>query len=102
MTEIATKGTLGTIEKEEGAIGEYISRKEQRNIPYTCTGNLLYTQHCGGKCCYCFWHPRFLPVSRVESCTKENAEEVGMESSVFQVFSVAYVDSINLDIAEKV
>ena len=46
--------------------------------------------------------PRFLPVSRVESCTKENAEEVGMESSVFQVFSVAYVDSINLDIAEKV
>ena len=98
----ATKGTLGTIEKEEGTIGEYVSQKEQTNIPYTCTDNLLYTRHCGGKCCYLFWHLCSLPISRVESCTKENAEEVGMEQSFFQVFSVAYVDSINLDIAEKV
>ena len=50
----ATKGTLGTIEKGEGATGGYISQKEQTNIPYTCTDNLLYTQHCGGKCHFFF------------------------------------------------
>ena len=97
----ATKGTLGTIEKGEGATGGYISQKEQTNIPYTCTDYLLYTQHCGGKCR--FFLASFLPsffMGRV--LHKRECRGGGNGIVFFQVFSVAYVDSINLDIAEKV
>ena len=77
----ATKGTLGTVEKGEGTTGKYISEKEQINTPSTSTDYLLYTWHCGGKCCYFFCQSCSLPVSQVESWTKKNAEEVGMEYS---------------------
>lgn len=53
----ATKGALGTVEKGEGATGEYVSEKEQINTPSTSTDYLLSTWHCGSKCCYFFGSP---------------------------------------------
>lgn len=71
------------LRRKRGAIGNTFHRRSKETSP-THVLIIYSTQHCGGKCCYCFWHPRFLPISRVESCTKENAEEVGMEWSFFK------------------